>query len=111
MKGLKDDALLLGWNTDAGVGHFKADNTGSGVEDRMVGAPTALGDDHAEGNPAMRSELESIRQEIFQNLLETLEVGVQALGQQRVLHDVEGETPIVGDVAETALHRLLNLAE
>src|SRR3984957_16050012 len=72
LKCLEDQFLLFKRNADACVRYLEGDNGRRVIEDRMFGAPAAQGGRDAETNPALSCELERVRQQIFQHLLQTL---------------------------------------
>ena len=80
---LEDDALLLGLDADAGVADLERHHGRRVVEDRMTGGPAARHRGNAELHPAMLGELERVRQQVLQHLLQTLAVGGDA-AQRRI---------------------------
>ncbi len=82
LEGLEDDLLLVGGDADARVGHREGDDEFLGAQvlalvAQCPGRPAADG----EGHPPVARELEGVGQEILQNLLEPLDVGLDGAGQ------------------------------
>src|SRR5206468_11341279 len=76
LEGLEDDLLLLRGNADAGVGHLERDHRPRPVEDRLVGAPASGRGSDAQGRRALLRELEGVGEEVLQDLLQALGVGL-----------------------------------
>ena len=87
-------------NADAGVGHLEGDDGGRVVEDRVLGAPAADGGRHVQPHAALGGELERVRQQVLQHLLQPLGVGDHAAGEVLVDLDVERELAVFGLVPE-----------
>ena len=75
---LEDDLLLLQRNADAGVGHFEGDDGRRLVEHRMIRAPAADRGRHVQPHAAVLGELEGVRQQVLEHLLQALGVGGDA---------------------------------
>src|ERR1700710_2319765 len=73
-------------------------------QDRMLRAPAAQGRRYAEANAALGGELEGVRQQVFQHLLQTLRVGDDAAAEIGIDIDVERQVPVVRLVPERASH-------
>ena len=58
-------------------------------QNRMVLAPSALGDRDGEPHAALLGELEGVRQQVLEHLLQTLRVGDQAAREVRIGVDLE----------------------
>ena len=72
---LEDDLLLFRRNTDAGVGDLERHDGRRLAEHRMLRAPAAERHGDVEANAALRSELECVRQQILEHLLQPFGVG------------------------------------
>ncbi len=71
----ENDALLFGKNADARVGDFERDHRAGAAEDRVLVAPTVVGDADRKAHAALLGEFEGVREQILEHLLETLRVG------------------------------------
>ena len=100
LEGLEDQLLLFNGNADAGVGDLEGDDGRRMAQDRMFGAPAAEGGRDAEANPAFGGELEGVRQQVLQHLLQALRVGDDAASEVGVDVDVERQLPVVRLVPE-----------
>ena len=69
---LEDDLLLLQRNADAGIGHFECDHRRRLVEHRVLRAPAARTDEMLSRTPPCAGELERVRQQVLQHLLQPL---------------------------------------
>ena len=72
LKCLEDQLLFFQRNADPGIGHLKGDHGGRLIEDRMLGTPAANRGRYAHTYAAVGGELERIRQQILQHLLQPL---------------------------------------
>ena len=75
---LEDDLLLLRRDADAGVRDLEGDDGGRVAQHRMVGAPAAGRRRDREPHAALVGELEGVRQQVLQHLLQALRVGDDA---------------------------------
>ena len=66
----------------------------------MVVAPSAVGAEDREPDAALLGELERIREQILEHLLQALGVGDQAAREVRIGVDFEGEPAVFGLVTE-----------
>ena len=71
----------------------------------MLGAPAADHGRHLQADTALLGELEGVGQQVLENLLQTLGVGVDAAAEVRIDLDVERELAVVRLVAERACDR------
>ena len=78
---LEDQLLLFQGDADAGIGHLEGDDGRRVVEDRMLGAPAADGGRDGQLHAALGGELEGVRQQVLQHLLQPLGVGHHAAGE------------------------------
>jgi len=69
-------------------------------EHRVPGAPAALDLRNAQPHAAFRGELERVRQQVLENLLQALGVGVDAASEIGVETDLERKLPRLGLVPE-----------
>ena len=111
MEGFEDDLLFLGRDADAGVRDREGDDRFGRVEFGIFRRPTFAGLEHAQGNFAVLGELEGVREQVFEDLLQALRVGLETLRQVAVELDVEVELLVFGDVAEGAIDVILQMAE
>ena len=72
---LEDDLLLLGRDADAGIGHLERDDGRRLAEDGMVGVQPPAAARHLERTPPLLGELEGVRQQVLEHLLQALGVG------------------------------------
>src|SRR5690606_33834698 len=79
LEGFKDDELFLNRNADTGVADGKANHHLTLVE-VGIRLPPACGPEKLETYTAFLREFECIRQQILQNLVESLNVGVNGRG-------------------------------
>ncbi len=86
---LEDQLLLLQRNSDAGVGDFEGDDRRGMIQDRVIRAPASYGSRNIQPYAAFRRELERVRQQILQHLLQALGVRHHAPGQIGVDVDIE----------------------
>src|SRR5262249_7270181 len=102
----EDDLLLLQRNAYAGIGHLEC-NYGLGVlEHRVLRAPPALRLQNAQPNASLRRELERIRQQVLEHLLQSLGVGRDAVAEIRIKVDRKGKLARLRLVAERTRHHL-----
>src|SRR6187549_3827214 len=106
LESLEDQFLFLQGDSDAGVGYLKGDDGRRVVEDRMLRAPAADGGRYGHLHAALGGEFERVRQQVFQNLLQTFRVGDHAAGEVVVDLDAERKLAVLGFVAERATNRL-----
>src|SRR5258706_628678 len=106
LKRLKDQLLLFRGNTNAGVGSLKGDNGWRVIQDRMLGAPASHRGRNVQSHAAFCRELERVRQQVFQHLLQPLRIGDDAAAQIGIEIDVERQLAIFGFVPERSSDRL-----
>ena len=87
---LEDDALLLGRDADARIRHLEGDDAAL-AQHRVAGGPAAGRRRDGEPHAAVRGELEGVREQVLQHLLQPLGVGDEAASQPRVDLHVEGQ--------------------
>ena len=97
---LEDDVLLLQRDADAGVRDLERDHRGGLAEHRVVGAPAADRGRDLEPHAALLGELERVRQQVLQHLLQALGVGDDAAAELRIDLDVERELAVLRLVPE-----------
>src|SRR5262249_26590936 len=100
------DALLVRRDADAGVDDFERDDGRRVIEDRMSRRPAALDRARGELDAAALGELERVREQVLEDLLQTLRIGCQRAAELRGEVDAEIETTAIGFVSEAALHVL-----
>ncbi len=94
-----------------GVGDLERDDARRLAEHRMVGRPAGDGRRDAEPHAAVLGELEGVRQQVLEHLLQTLRVGDDAAAEMRIDLDVEGQLPRLGLVPERTPDRLDQVGE
>ena len=104
LEGLEDELLLVLLNSDAGIGHLEGDHLGRLIETAAREAPVLLGAANRELHAATLGELERVRQQVLEDLLQALAVGVQRRRRVGVDHQVELEMLLFRDRAEGAVH-------
>ena len=81
------------------------------VEDRMLGAPAADGGRDRQPHAALLGELEGVRQQVLQHLLQALGVGRDAAAEMRIDLDVERELPVFRLVPERPRDRVEQIGD
>ena len=69
----------------------------------MIHRPAGIRQPHAQGNIALRGELERVGEQVLQNLLEPLRVRDQCARHVRIEFHLEGKVLGIGHMAEVAL--------
>ena len=100
---LEDQPLLLGRDADAGVGDLDRDRALHEPQNRMIRRPSGDHRLHPHRHLALRGELEGVRQQVLQNLLQALGVAGERARQRVVDVDVEREVLGLRHVVERAL--------
>ena len=100
LEGLEYDALLLGGNTDTGIGDLEGDDGARAGEDGVVGTPAGQRTGDGEANAALLSELEGVGQQVFEDLLEAARIGDETATEPWIALDLEEESAVFGLVAE-----------
>ena len=108
---LEDDLLLLQQDADAGIGDFEGDHGRRLVEHRMLGAPAAERGRDVEPHAAVLGELEGVRQQVLEHLLQALGIGDDAAPEMRIDLHIEGKGPPLGVVTEWPCRRIDQIAE
>src|SRR6185312_7840983 len=84
LKRFEDQFLLFQRDADAAIGDFKGNDRRRLIEDRMIAAPASHGGGDFQLDAAFRRKLESVGEEVFQNLLQTFGVGDDAAPEVRI---------------------------
>src|SRR3981081_1307299 len=79
LKGLENCRLFIRRNTDPAVAHGQGKNGLRFLERRVIGAPARVSLGYSQFHLAALGELECVRQQILQNLVETLRIGANRL--------------------------------
>jgi hypothetical protein len=108
---LEDDLLLVGRDADAGVRDRERDHLARVLQLGVVERPAAVGRRDRERDAAVVRELERVRQQVLDDLLQPLDVGDQRLRQRLLDLDPEVELLRFGEVAEAALDRTMQVVE
>ena len=108
---LEDDLLLFGRDADAGVANAEGEHRLGMVEPLVLRAPPpAHRRDLQRHTPAL-GELEGVGQQVLENLLEALGVGVDRPRKAGRHVHLEVELLALGDVAEGAIDVVVQVAE
>ena len=107
----EDDALFLRRNADTGIGHLEHDHAGGAVQHRVVRAPAARRLIDAELDPAMLGELEGVRQQVLEHLLQPLRVSVDAAVELGIELHVEGQLAAIRLMPERPRHHVDQVIE
>ena len=91
LESLEDDLLLVRRDTDAAVRDHEGNHLCGRVQLRAPRRPAALGGHDSQLYSALGGELESVRQQVLQNPLQALLVGLDHRGQARIDADCEIE--------------------
>src|SRR5207245_129762 len=83
LEGLEDDPLFLLRDADAGICDREGDHAGCAVEHLIVEAPALAHLLHAQNHLALFGELEGVREQILEHLLEASRIGLDNIGQIR----------------------------
>src|SRR6202008_4891353 len=102
LKGFENDTLLVERDADTGVGNFKGDDGGGAAKNGMSFAPTLDCRRNGEADATLFGELESVGEQIFEDLLKALRVGDQAAAEARIDLHFKSEVLALGFVAEGA---------
>src|SRR5262245_38334660 len=108
---LEDDLLLLERDADAGIGHFERDYGRRLAQHRMIGAPAAERQRHVEAHAAVLGELEGVREQILEYLLQALGIGSDAAAEMGIDLNVEGQLSRIRLMAERARHHVEEIRE
>src|SRR5262245_52679707 len=99
-EGLENDLLLVLCDADAGVGDLERHRRRRLLEHGMLRAPAALRRRDAQPYAALRRELERVREQVLEHLLQALGIGDDAASERGVEVDLEEQLPGLGLVAE-----------
>ena len=102
LEGLEDELLLLRRDADARVADGERDHARALLLRRLL---------HRHRDAALGGELERVRQEVLQDLLETADVREERMRQRPDHLDLEREVLLFRDVAERLLEIVAYLAE
>ena len=91
---LEDQALLVGRDADAGVDHREGDRRIGAVEHRVAHAPARGGGLDAQAHLALAGELERVRQQVGEDLLQALAVGLHRRRQLRARAATTNSSPL-----------------
>ena len=96
----EDQALLFRSDANAGVRDLDRHRGGGEAKNRMVGRPPAGHLLHAHLDLTLRGELERVREQVLENLLQTFRVAGERARQRIVDLDLEGQVLRLGEVVE-----------
>ena len=111
LEGLEDDELLVAGNPDARVVHREREHGVGPPEAVAEPARAALGLADGQGDPSLPGELERVRQQVLDHLLQALGVGQHGPGRRGIEVDRELEALRLRDVAEGAFHVVVQVGE
>ena len=111
LKRLEDQPLLLGSDPDAGVADFDGDAARHEAEDGMVRRPARRDRLHAHRHLALRGELERVREQVLENLLQPLRVARERPRQGVVDVELEAQVLRLRDVVERPEDRFAERGE
>src|SRR6266540_1640534 len=108
---LEDQAQLVVRDPDAGVLHGELEH-GIGTRQRLARELATFGDADAQLDAALLCELERVRQQVLEHLLETLLVRLDRGWDVRAVHlDLEAEVLVLGDRSERTLDEVAQVGE
>ena len=110
-EGLENHLLLFLWNADAGVADLERNDRRRLFEHGMSRAPAALDRRNAQAHAALGGELEGVREQVLEHLLQALGVGGDAASEIGVEIDLERQLPGLGFVTERARHHVEQVRE
>src|SRR5262249_185736 len=110
-EGLENDLLFLVRNTDAGIGNFESHDRRRLLEDGMLRTPAALHLGNAQAHAALRGELERVRKQVLENLLQALGIGGEAASEIGIETDIERKLTRFRLVAERARNHVDKIGE
>ena len=108
---LEDDAVLLLRDADAAVADAERHHGVGRVEQLLLGVPSTGGHRRLERDAAPLGELERVRQQVLEHLLQALGVGLERRRQAGLDVHLEVEPLEVGHLPEGALDELPHLGE
>src|SRR6185369_8008992 len=101
---LEYNLLLVDRDSDTCVGHRECHNIRGAAQDRMIEAPSLLGNLHLEIHLPFLCELEGVREQIPQDLLQSARICLYRLGQFLREFYVEVEPLVLRYLTEGALY-------
>src|SRR5690606_10652583 len=111
LESFEDDILLVGRDAYPGIGYGEGDHLIGGGQADSHGAPAVLGDGDLELYAALGGELEGVRQQVVDDLLEAKRVRVHGVGQARGESGDELHSLLGRDLRECATHLHFEVAE
>src|SRR6266436_3708730 len=111
LEGLEDNALFFRGDPNSGVRHLEGDDGSGTTEDGMNRIPPRRRPNHRQFHAAVLCELEGIRQQVLEHLLESLGIRYQAAGKILVHLYFEGKPSIIGFVTERTNHHVEKASE
>src|SRR5215471_4280658 len=103
MKCFEDNFLLVRRNADARVADLERNDPGGVVQGDVIGSPAAVDHRHFKCDSPLGGKFESVREQVFEHLLQALDVGVDAARQLWTDLDIEGQMLAFGNMPETSL--------
>ena len=104
---LEDDPVLVGRDADAGVGDAEGDHLRRSGQQRLVGAPPRRRDLDRQLHASFLGELERVRDQVLQHLLQPLRVCLNRGRQTGLQAHVEPEPLVDSHLFERALDVVL----
>ncbi len=111
LESLEDNALFFEGDADSGIRNLECDDRGCPAKDRVLIAPATGCFRNTHAHSTVFGELEGVRQQILEHLLQTLRVCHQAAAEMGIRLHLEGELPVFRFVAERTTHHLQQAAE
>ena len=108
---LEDDALLVLRNPDAGIRDLERNHRARTIENRMTIAPSGADRRNFQPHAALLGELECVRQQILQHLLQTFRVRNQAARQLRRRIHLERHLAVLRLVTERPRQHIQQASE
>ena len=106
LEGLENNLLLARRNPDAGVADREGHDTIRLPEPEVLARPSRQDLFDAQGDHAMLREFDGVRQQVFQHLLQTHQIGLNGRGQTRHALDREFQPFALRHLPERAVHIL-----
>src|SRR5688572_3209193 len=108
---LEDELLLVARDADSGVGHLERQDHRRGVQGAAREAAVLICLAHRQPHAALVGELEGVRQQVLEHLLQPLAVRIQRRRDIGAHVDVELQRLLLGERTERAVHELRHGAD
>src|SRR5207249_8511308 len=111
LKRLEDDPLFFQRNANTRVAHLEGNDRSGRLQNRVFRAPAAPSDGYIEPDTAVFGELEGVRKQVLEHLLQALDVSNEAAAKRRIHLYIEGEAAVVGLVPEGTFDHFKQVGE